>query len=282
MSTIQDAPERKQAIRQGAQRLAGFSRPPLSSYLGVTPEPSDPLLARVHSMLALGEGIEVFPLAGSDGGACLVHGPRHFLVKGRGSRAAFTEEAARLVFFLKPPFAPEAARQCEAQVRPTGRDDAPYGPRLVHLERHNDYAYSLDGHLASLVSSDWQHVRLLAGPWVVLIAAAAFWDVVLDAGDLPPGEVFRCQIGIEHTARLIGRAPLTLKRHLDGGLPLAGHSREYPGFSRQGIEEYLAYTRMFPQGLISVRQRQRWQEWREEWRRTYQQHVAGLVGTPTS
>src|SRR5947209_2004115 len=101
MSTSQDAPERKQAIRQGAQRLAGFSRPLLASYLGVTPEPKAPLLSQVYPLLALGEGIQVFPLAGSDGGACLVHGPRHFLVKGRGSSAAFTEEAARFVFFLK-------------------------------------------------------------------------------------------------------------------------------------------------------------------------------------
>lgn len=278
MSPIQDTQERKQAIQQRAQRLAGFSRPRLASYLGIPPNPSDPLLSLVYPMLALGKGIEVFPLAGSEGGACLVHGPRHFLVKGRGSRTAFTEEAARLAFFLKPPFAPLATLQCEVQVRPQGRDDARCEPRSVCLERHDDYTYSLNGHLASLVSSDWQHVQLLAGPWEALIPAAAFWDLVLDAGELPPGELFRCQIGIEHAARLVGRATLTLKRHLDGGLPRVGYSMEYPGFSRQNIEEFLAYTQKFPQGLISARQRQRWQDWRQDWRLTYQQRVAELVG----
>ena len=280
MSTINDAAERKQAIRQGALRLAGFTRSLLASYLGVTP--SDHLLSQVYPMLALGEeGRQVFPLASSDGGACLVNGPRHYLVKGRGGSSTFTEEMARLVFFLKPPFAPQASLQREAQVRVRGMD-APYELRPISLQRQGNYAYSLEGHPASLVSSDWQHVRLLAGPWEALISAGAFWDLVLDAGELPTGELFCCQIGIEHCARLVGRASLTLKRHLDGGLPRAGYSREYPGFSRQNIEEFLAYTLKFPQGLISAGQRKRWQAWQEEWREAYQGRVAQLVSTPAS
>lgn len=280
MSTIQDAAARKPAIRQGALRLAGFTRPLLAAYLGITTTPTDPLLSQVYSMLALGEGTQVFPLVGSNGGACLVQGPRRFLVRGRESSGTFIEEAARLVFFLKPPFAPPVSLQIEAQVRLRG-GDAAYESRSICLERQGDYAYRLDGHLAPLVSSDWQHVRLLAGAWEVLVAADPFWRLVLDAGCLPPDEMFRCQIGLSHTAQLVGRAPITLKRHLDGGLPVAGYSREHPGFTREGIEEYLAYTSLFPQGLISPRQRQQCAAWQATWRRAYQQHITELVGAPT-
>jgi hypothetical protein len=280
MSTHNDAAERKRAIRQGAQRLAGLTRPLLASYLGLTPHSSPAFRERIYSTLALGEGIETFPLPGAEGGACLVHGPRHYLVKGRGSCAAFTEEAARLALFFKPPFAPEASHQCEAMVRPQGGDTARSELRSVCLARHNDYSYSLDGHPASLATTDWQHVQVLAGSWEVLMPAGAFWELVFDAGALAPDELFRCQIGIEHAARLLGRAPVTLKRHLDGGLPQAGYSRDYPGFNRQGIEEYLAYTRLFPQGLISAQQRQRWQTWQGEWREAYQLHIAQLLDIP--
>lgn len=282
MPTIKDTAERRQAIRQGAQRLAGFSRPRLASYLGVRAMPADPLVAQVYPLLALGEGLQVFLLASSDDEACLVDGPRHFLVKGRGrSIGAFTEEGARLAFFLKPPFAHPATLQCEAQVRLRGMGAQPE-LRAVVLQRQTAYAYTLDGHPASLVCADWQYVQLLAGPWEAFIPADPFWGLVLDAGEVPPGELFRSQIGIEHAARLLGRAPLTLKRHLDGTLPQAGPSREYPGFCRENLEEYLAYTDLFPQGLISSRQRQRWLEWREAWRHAYRRHVSELVDIPTS
>ncbi len=281
MSTNNDAAERKRAIRQGAQRLAGLTRPLPASYLGLPPHSSPAFRERIYSMLALGEGIETFPLTGAEGGACLVHGPRHFLVKGRGSCAAFTEEAARLAFFYKPPFAPSASLECEARVRLRGMV-APHEARPVALRRQTAYAYSLDGYPASLISSDWEYAHLLAGPWEALIPADPFWELVLDAGELPHAELFRCQIGIEHAARLVGRASLTLKRHLDGGLPRAGYSRAYPGFSRQNIEEFLAYTLKFPQGLISAGQRKRWQAWQEEWREAYQGRVAQLVSTPAS
>lgn len=279
MSTIQDAAARKLAIRQSALRLAGFSRPLLAAYLGITPTPTDPLLTEVYAMLALGEATQIFPLSGSNGGACLVHGPRRFLVRGSTSSGTFLEEAARLVFFLKPPFAPAASLQIEAQVRPRG-GDATCAPRSISLERQSDYAYRLDGRPVSLISSDWQQVRLLAGAWEILIAADPFWRLVLDASDLPPDELFRGQVGLSHTAQLVGRAPISLKRHLDGGLPVAGYSREHPGFTRGGIEEFLAYTVLFPQGLISPGQRQRCAAWQARWRRAYQQHIAELVGTP--
>lgn len=272
-----DISARREAARQGAQTLAGFSRSALVSYLGSSPAPTNASLTRIYEVLALGKDVAAIPPDQPGALACLVHGPRHFLVKGRGDVGSFTEEAERLFFFPKPPYAPLATLKCEGQARHRG-SDASFAPRSVCLQRQVGYLYTIDGQQACLDASDWERVRLLAGSSEVLIPASSFWELAMDAANLPLDEQFRLQIGIYHAARLLGRAPLTIKRHLDRGLPAAGPSRQQPGFTRSAIEEFAAYAERFPQGLPSPRQVQRWQAWQLEWRVDYRQRLGLLLG----